>query len=269
MTLVELQVALVVGTIIAAAALTALLSVRRVVEGMLRQAEGERVGGDAIAVLEALGQHLRYPKVLGDTALHGELRIGVGVVCRVTPTTVALTPAFAPLLAAVPPGSTPPLTVLAETPIVGDRLEAYASDSSADGGWRSHVVSGVTLVAASEACGTDGVLVGTAELTRAALRLALDPMPRSLAVGAPAELYREIRLVLYQAGTPGWSIGMRSCVGTRCGAAQPVVGPVRSPAARGLWFRMDPGSSLVQAEVRVAGIDHPFEGSLRASGFSP
>ena len=255
-TLVELQVAVVVGAILVAAAYASLLSVRRVVDGALRRGEAHRVGDETIAVLEAVGPHLRYPAVLGDTALLGELRIGAGTLCRQTATTIALAPALS--------GSAEALTFLAETPIVGDRLEVFGGEATGEAGWRTHQVTAVALVTAHEGCGSDGAVVALADRGRQVLRLSVDPPPSALATGAPVELYRAVRLVLYHAGAQGWTVGFRSCQALRCGSAQPIVGPVRSPSDHGLRFRMDPAAPIVRAEVRVPGSAHRFEGVLHA-----
>lgn len=259
-TIVELQVAVVVGAILVAAAYTSLLSVRRVVDGALRRGEAHRVGDETIAVLEAVGPHLRYPAVLGDTALLGELRIGAGTLCRQTATTIALAPALT--------GSAEALTFLAETPIVGDRLEAFGGEVTGEAGWRTHQVTAVALVTAQEGCGADGgadgSAVAAADRGRQVLRLSVDPPPGAITAGAPVELYRAVRLVLYHAGAQGWTVGFRSCPALRCGSAQPIVGPVRSPSDHGLRFRMDPAAPIVRAEVRVPGSAHRFEGVLHA-----
>lgn len=255
-TLVELQVAVVVGAILVAAAYTSLLSVRRVVDGGLRRGEAHRVGDETIAVLEAVGPHLRYPVVVGDTALHGELRIGAGTICRQTSATITLAPALT--------GSAEALTFLAETPIVGDRLEAFGGEVTVEAGWRTHQVTAVALVTAQEGCGADGSAVAAADRGRQVLRLSVDPPPGAITAGAPVELYRAVRLVLYHAGAQGWTVGFRSCPALRCGSAQPIVGPVRSPSDHGLRFRMDPAAPIVRAEVRVPGSVHRFEGVLHA-----
>lgn len=170
-TLVELQVVVVVGGILVAAAYTSLLSVRRVVDEALRRGEAYRAGADAIGVLEAIGEQLRYPVVVGDTALHGELRIGAGIVCRQTPATLTLAPAHT--------GSSEALTVLAETPIVGDRLEAFGGEATGEREWRTYRVTAVALMTAHEGCGSDAAAVAVVDRGRQVLRLSVDPPPGS------------------------------------------------------------------------------------------
>ncbi|MGA1360305.1 MAG: PulJ/GspJ family protein [Gemmatimonadaceae bacterium] len=258
-TLVELQVAVVVGGILVAAAYTSLLSVRRVVDEALRRGEAYRAGADAIGVLEAIGEQLRYPVVVGDTALHGELRIGAGIVCRQTPATLTLAPAYT--------GSSEALTFLAETPIVGDRLEAFGGEATGEREWRTYRVTAVALMTAHEGCGSDAAAVAVVDRGRQVLRLSVDPPPGAIPAGAPVELYRTVRLVLYHAGAQGWTVGFRTCPALRCGASQPIVGPVRSPSDDGLRFRIDPTAPIVRTEVRVPGSEHRFEGVLRAYAF--
>lgn len=262
MTLVELQVALVIGALVCAASLAALLHLGRVVDAMVRRETAERRGAEVIMVLESLGRHLRYPVALGDTAMQGELRIGAGVVCEGTPSSVVLAPAVSESLEG--------LTFLADMPATGDHLEFFAASfDSGEVGWHTQRVVESARVSSQEGCGLGSPFVAAELGTRTVVRLTLPPMLAPAPTGAPVELYRSVRVVAYLAGNTGWVVGLRSCVDRRCGPAQPIVGPVRSAAEGGLRFHGADGEGTVMVMVRVPAIDAPFLGVIPATRFLP
>lgn len=257
MTLAELQVALVVGAIISAAGLAALVHLRRAVDGLVRLESAERVGAEVISVVEAFGRQLRYPIILGDTAIQGELRLAVGVACRGQPTSVTLAPAVA--------GSLGGMTFLADAPAAGDRLEFFATARDAsEVGWHTRQVLGSAWVSSREGCGAGNPFVAPGLEGRPVVRVLHDSLHETARAGTPVEIYRAVRVVVYHAGVSGWVIGLRHCVVQSCGSAQPIVGPVRSPQESGLRFHWAEGVGPIMVAVRVTGIDRTFSGVIPA-----
>lgn len=262
MTLVELQVAMLVGGLICVAGVTALLHLRRAVDAVVREETAERRGAEAISVVEALGRHLRHPVIIGDTAVQGELRIAVGVVCQGTSAWVALAPAVA--------GSLEAMTFLADLPVAGDRLEFVAVvRDSAEAGWHSFPVVEADLISSQEGCGVGNPYVASELGARSVVRVTHDLRLAPVGAGAPVEIYRVVRVVLYRAPDAGWVIGLRQCADRQCGPAQPIVGPVRSPREGGLRFHRTESEGLVTVTVRVPAMDHAFLGVFVATPALP
>lgn len=257
-TLVELLVAATVGTIICASAYAVLLHLRRSVEMQMQRASADRLGTDVVTLLEALGAHLRYPVVLGDTALQAELRIGIGVGCQWSPASLTLAPALS--------GSLDAMTVLTEFPAPGDRVDVLrASGDSGAPMWVTATLAEVGMLAAKTGCDPESPLLAPSELSRPVWRFTA---PAEVGgTGAPVELYRPVRLIVYHAGDLGWTVGMRHCGGAICSAAQPIIGPVRAPRDGGLRFVRTPSDVTVQ--VRVPMLDKTFSGVIVAIDPAP
>jgi hypothetical protein len=225
-TLAEMAVALmVVGS---AAALGA---------GLLLAAERRtrRDGNDSIAgqttreAMHILGAEVASARwgsvfVRGDTALDLESHVGVAVVCAAAGSVLVLPPAR---------------TSLAE-PWTSWRYPAEATDRIAvwdsAGAWTLATVDSVTSTTGG-GCAAGGPFRSIADsidrepMTR--LRLSA---PIVAAPGAPVRVFRAERWTLYRGGDRRWWLGQRRCTNGACGAAQPVAGPLASPADTGLRF---------------------------------
>lgn len=254
-TLVELMVAATVGTILCASAYAVLLDLRQSVEALGQRESAERLGTETIALLEAVGSHLRYPVVLGDTALHAEMRIGIGVSCQGSIAALTLAPAVS--------GSLDAMAVLAEPPMAGDRMEFLrpGGDTAVDA-WVSVNIAEVGSLTAKAGCDADSPYFAQSETSRPVVRVTPVADAAAMGAGVPVELYRAVRLTLYHAGDHGWVVGMRRCNGSDCSAAQPLIGPVRSPRDGGLRFTRTP--SAVTVQVRVPTLDRTFSGVIAA-----
>ncbi|MEY4609434.1 MAG: hypothetical protein RL625_1651 [Gemmatimonadota bacterium] len=259
-TLVELLVAMAMASVIAGTAFAGLIQAGRVTDRIVRREGEERLAAEVVAVLEALGQHLRYPVILGDTALHGDLRIGVGVACHGAPSATTLAPTV--------PGALAAMTLIADAPLPGDQLSVYvtSSDGVDTATWESVRVLDVTMPSALEGCGPTSAFVPVLDRGTGVLRLSHGQSLGGPASGAPVELYREVRVVVYHAGTSGWMVGLRSCVDARCGPAQPIVGPVRSPRDSGLRFMLTDRREPITIAVRVPGSATLHSGVIPALG---
>lgn len=258
-TVVELLTSLVVASIVTGAAYASLLHGRRATHALVQRAYHERSGLELVAVIEALGRQLRYPLVLGDTALQGDLRIGVGVACQVGDSFVALAPAL--------PRSEAGLTMLADLPMPDDRLEFYIrGDSLAPAGWHSGRIHQVQQIQALDGCGSPSAFITATDHGRPIVRVgvSLSPLPP---VGSPIELYRRIRLVAYRdGGNLGWMVGVRFCGEHACGSVQPLAGPIRSPREMGVMFHQPGSSDLVRFSVHMLGAEGTTSGLIRAAG---
>lgn len=255
--MVELLVGLAVAALVAAATFGGQLHLKRIAEGIVVRGQGERRGSELIAVIEAVGRHLRQARVVGDTALEAELRIGIGVVCRADASGLRLTPSEL--------GNSDALTVLAEVPAAGDRLDFLASPDTARGlEWISVQVMEATALAGREACGDGSPYVGGSLRSGVSVQLTFTQPAPVPPPGSPVELYRRIRLVTYQEGRGAWMVGLRSCAGLRCGSVQPIGGPVRAPREAGLAFLAASAGSHVTIVARLPGVGRPFSGIILA-----
>lgn len=259
-TLVDLLMGLVVASLLLASAHGALVSFRRVTDALVLRQRHELTGSDVIAILEAIGAQIRDPRVLGDSALHGEWRIGAGVVCQASPSLVTLAPAM--------PGRVESLTSVATAPAPGDRLDIFTV-GEADGSptWHTTLVSDVQERPALEGCGSESPYVARVHLGQPAFRIRHEAQALRPHLGAPVELYRAIRVLSYRdAAGHGWMVGVRQCLATGCGSIQPVAGPVRSPRDGGLIFRRVAAPELVEVTVRTPGSDRTLHGRIRGTG---
>lgn len=258
--LVELLVAATLGALICSASVAIVLHVGRATSAAVARDVGFRIGGEGVALLEALGRHLRYPVVIGDSALGGDVRIVAGVVCRGEPSSVTLAPAG--------PEVSDALAFLADVPAAGDRLEVLVPTGVAwEHEWDGLQVTDVSLLSAAQGCGATSPFVSAADRGALVVRLSVTPPHPRLADGVAVEVYRSVRIMPYRTVSHDWMIGFRSCVGDRCSTVEPMVGPVRSPADGGLRFRSD-GVGVISLELRVPQVPHAFLGIIGAAAFS-
>ena len=253
-TLAELIVSLTMGAFLLGVAFGALHQVRRTVEGLVRRTEGERLGTEVIGVLEALGRHLRYPVVFGDTLLQAEQRLLSGVVCRVEPWALTLAPTLT--------GSPNALTFMSERPAVGDMVEVHPAPTLDEpGGWEGASITAVETLSSLDGCGEGSLLIAPDQKLLPTLRLTIDRLLH-VGIGVPLEVFRAVRIRAYQSSDHRWSVGWTACGGGRCAPWQPVVGPVRSLRAGGLRLAFASGGA-VRIEVRVPPTEDRFLGVLR------
>lgn len=252
--LLEWMISCLIGAIIMASAYAGVIHLGRVSEAVVRREQGERLAAEVLGVLQAIGRHLRYPRVLGDTALHGEFRLGVGVACRAEEGAVTLAPTGAAASTA--------LTMLMEPPTTGDRLEYFTASDSLGEGWTSVTVVGTRWLGAREGCEPESPLVARAHHDQVVVRVSIEGADRLPVPGAPVELFREVRVVPYDDGRLGWMLGVRGCAALDCGPVQPIAGPLRSPRDAGLRFEpLAPGEPVL-ASVRVPGLAVSYTGSV-------
>lgn len=252
--LAELLVALALAGIIGASAMGGLIPWGRSISARMRAGEGARVGREVLFVVQAIGRQLRHPKVVGDTALMAEYRVSAGVLCASSPTSITLAPAHV--------GELDALTFVQEEPMMGDLLEVYQRPDSGGQGWEGARVLAVRVVSAKEGCGAESPFISEAHHAAPALRLDHTGITSELRVGRPVEVFREVRLVTYNAGLHGWTIGWRHCHRGHCLAAQPIVGPVRSPAEDGVRFDRPSAGGPMRLRVRPPGSVEEFHGTM-------
>jgi hypothetical protein len=258
-TLAELLVGMVVGAILSIAAFAALLQVQRSSVRLVRRTEDHRLGHEILSVLHAVGQHLRHPVVLADTALHGEWRLITGVVCAVGPSTLTLAPDR--------PGTLEALSFVGDLPVSGDLLEAWRDPASMGQGWEATRVIAVSQLSAEEGCGERSPYVAATLARRPVLRLAYSAAWPTVP-GTPVEIYREVRLISYPSGLGGWSVGWRTCVQGSCTAPQPITGPVRSRSERGLTLSVGSLFGEIRATVRIPGSERIIDGVIGVTDVS-
>lgn len=253
-TLGELLVALSLAGIIGAAAVGVLIPWGRSSSALLRAREETRLGREILSVIQAIGRHLRYLQVVGDTALAGEYRVLAGILCASTPNSITLAPARS--------GVSDALTFVQEWPMTEDLLEVYPGSDTGARGWEGARVVAVRVVSAQAGCGDESPFVSEADQSSPALALEHTGFVSDMRVGSPVEVFREIRLVTYHAGIQGWTVGWRHCPQGHCSAAQPIVGPVRSPAEGGVRFDRSEDGGPMRLQVRLLGSLEVLHGTL-------
>jgi prepilin-type N-terminal cleavage/methylation domain-containing protein len=215
-TLVELIVALAIGVLLASAFTGVLIGQRRS-EAATAIASRRFGAADEVVrvVASALGRVASVDTIWmrGDTAIEWRATIGTGLSCAAAGDSVA-----------VPDGGAAAWWEAA--PDSGDVAELL----DAGGGASRIGIVGATFRSGG-ACGG----------SQRTLRLR-DSVP---ATGARVvRVTRRVRQMLYRGGEGLWWLGQRTCddgVPARCGAAQPVAGPL-SPNPRGLRIALDSGS---------------------------
>lgn len=240
--LVEALCALALSGVLAAVALGTLRVARASAAGAERLERGLRAEREAVAVLAAALRSGGPPTLRGDTAVELDVLLGVSVACAHEPMAIVLPPArFAD-------GA---LTVLSADPAADD-LVGLRLSASADAWWFSAIDS-----VALAPLGTCGVSTGfQSGPEQRPLRVVLqDSVPADIASGDELRLLRRARFALYHAGSGDWMLGYRRCHPylELCGVIQPVVGPLRTPAAGGLRLRWQEASSRFELSARGVG----------------
>ncbi len=233
--------ALALAGVLAAAAALALSGARRTLHAAERRDRADRAERDAIAILRESLTAGDAVLTRGDTAVDLDVLLGVSAICAVESRAVLLPPVSGEWA----------LTVLPQEPGRDDLLGVRLDDP--DGSWWYGVIDSVQSRAMPGVCNdADGWQPGgtTAPVLRVVL---LDTVPSEVRVGAMVRIARRGRFTLYHAGSGDWMLGWRRCHPWLevCGVVQPVAGPLRTPSAGGLRFRL---------------LDHPTRLEMLATG---
>lgn len=240
-TAVELVVALALTTLLAALGAAALVAVERYVRNANASDAEQRVLREAAAVLEGELRSALPDSIVvrGDTAADLLVGVGVSVLCVGTP--------GAWVLPTDDPNATTLLTQLRSSPTAGDVAAVF--DRAA--GWRTTVVDSAQWRTDGAGCSTVSGFRSVADslARRRVLALRLrDTL--SARHGSPIRLFRRGRYALTRSADGSWGLSWRSCTATTgCGTAQPVAGPLASPAEGGLVFRIDSATRTARAWI--------------------
>ena len=241
--LVEALLALALAGVLAAAAALALTGARRSLHAAEQRDRAERAERDAVAILREALTAGDAVLIRGDTAVDLDVLLGVSVICAVEPRAVVLPPV-------VGEGA---LTAMPQEP-GRDDLVAVRLDSTEERWWYGVVDSLQWRVIPGVCDAANGWQPAAA--TAPAIRLVLlDTIPGEVRAGATVRLARRGRFTLYHAGSGEWMMGWRRCHPWLevCGVVQPVAGPLRTPSAGGLRFRLLEGPSRL--EILATGAD--------------
>jgi hypothetical protein len=239
--LAEALCALALAGLLAATAGLMLTSARRVLAGAEHRAAAERAERETIEILHRALSTGDGVVVRGDTALELDLLLGTGVVCGAEADALSM-PA--------PTGGATALTQLVQLPGADDLVAVRLTD---DDVWWYGVADSVQQRDAVTGCQpADGWRQPGAPVLRFSL---LDSLPPGIAPGAPVRLLRRGRFTLYHAGSGDWMLGWRRCHPWLevCGTVQPVAGPLRPPAARGLFLWAGEAPPRLELTATAAG----------------
>lgn len=233
-TLVELLVALVLGTLVLGLAVdlvvrqqraVGVLHARRLAREQLRA--GAEIAAHTLrgATLDTLAPEGSDLRAVVDTALEVRATIGAAVACRAVGSTLELLPR-----AAAGAASAWALTGWISPPRPGDLAlihDAGTVDAPRDA-WVAREV--VSLATAATACAGSPLHAAVGGAAVGGWRLELAPGP-ALAVsgGTPVRFLRLRRLSLYRDGTGSWQLGVRERDADGWSTTQPVAGPLRAP----------------------------------------
>jgi hypothetical protein len=227
-TLVELLVALTLGSVVVGLLAQSVVAQRRAERHTTSAAAANGATDEAVQISAALFARISAADTIiirGDTAIEWRASIGVAIACAWTADSVVLPDSG---MAAWWEG----------VPDSGDVAEL----GSTDGGWRAVEVTAVKARPSGGACGAPH---------------------RTLWLSAPADtgpppavrITRRRRTMLYRGSDGAWWMGERRCSARPpygCGAAQPIAGPLAPPPA-GLRFEIDstPGQLLISAAAAI------------------
>jgi hypothetical protein len=238
----EMIVALVISCVVAALAASALLAAERRLRAGSGASDASRVEQDVELVLRSeLRASLGDSLVLrGDTAIEVLAHVGTSVVCS-----------WGGRVLTVPPSQSStgvPLSRWRYTPAAGDLL--YVSDSTTRA-WGRYVVDSAVVRVDAAGCPPSTGFESRADsvLRRPVTRLVLTgALAEGLVVGSPVRIVRRGRWGLVRGTDKRWELAYRSCdLPGRCGASQPVAGPLASPADSGLRVRLMPTGEVALA----------------------
>ncbi len=236
--LAELLVALALAGVILAAATRSLVQHLALHRTRDARSRAEEIVREVHDVLRAeLGHAAGDVRVLGDTAIEvASMRI-LARACHQEPARLVL-PATEPSWSA---------------PRAGDSLAVM--DTLVRSEWRT-IIAAAGIHRASAECPAGG--------TRVTLGTSLPATVPARAV--PARVWRTVRYMAYRAGDGSWWLGERQCL-SGCGAAQPIAGPLLSPAQGGLRLSEGLGAdgrpSFLDVSVRAVVATHAASLSSR------
>lgn len=256
--LVEVLVGTLLGAVVLAAALDAIVrltrasrehAVRAAARAQLVQAATALTSDLGTVTTVAAGDDPADLRVVSDTAVELDATIGGGVACA---TAAAGLGSTIDLAAAPDVVGTPTLAWWAAPPRPGDLAfvhENAGTPTPTDDRWTVHTVRAVSE--GTTYCRSGPFAAAAASGTRAdaiRLRLTLDApqLPATLGAGAPIRIARRRRYSLYRAAD-GWQLGVRDSDGATWETIQPIAGPFATPADRGLRLEaVDAAGTLVQ-----------------------
>lgn len=245
-TVAELAIALVIASVAASIGATLLVAAERRARRDTTNGVASQTARD---VSHALGTEIaaaRWDSLVlrTDTAIDMQAHVGLSVVCAVGPLVIVL------------PGTQTslgvPFTFWRQPPEVSDILLVWDTAGAA---WRETVINGVSTPADGGGCATTSGFRSVADSNARipVTRLHLEtPFAGPIGIGTPVRLTRRVRWMLYRGADRQWWLGYRRCPVGACGAAQPVAGPLASPADSGLSLRLDTDAT-VSITLRPAG----------------
>lgn len=229
-TLVELLVALPVGAIVGAIAVSLLLDSNRTSRRVGASTALSREMRQAVAVLASEVRPLSAGDLIAwtDTSLDMRTLVGSGVVCATTgTTTIDMLPLH---------GNDALRTAWFATPQGGDVVSVAAQDSGMvpqQTAWYSGSLNG-TGTSTTSSCFTSAHFVnGTS--TGIPVRLSVTGLSHTPATGSLVRIGRRARYSLYKASDNLWYLGRKSFNGASWTTIQPVAGPFDKPSSRGLY----------------------------------
>lgn len=255
--LAEALSALALAGLLAAAAAVSLGNARRALRAAEAREAATRAAREAVVITRRALLHGDAVVLRGDTAVDLDFQLGSAVLCHREARALLLPPPAR--------DERPALTLMPQDPSAGDLVGLRLPDAAdtADTWWYASVDSVQWQLGAADCGVLDGWRAG-ADAVRPVLRLVLaESLPPAVAAGAPVRLARRGRLALYRVGGGAWALGYRRCHAwlELCGPIQPVVAPLRAPAAGG--FRIVEDSSQRAWSLTAAG--HGASGTARAS----
>lgn len=229
-TLLELIVALPIGAIIGAIAISLLLDTHKLSRRLDSSTQIGRELRQAAQVLASEIRPLAATDLVAwtDTSIEANGLIGSGVVCAVPgSSTVDLLPLN---------GTDAIRTSWFATPQSGDMVFTQGADSSvtaADVPWRASSLHSTATSASSSCTTSPHMLLGTSVGNPVRLRIngSFGAPP---ALGSLVRIARRARHSLYRASDGMWYLGRKSFNGTSWSTIQPVAGPFDKPSQLGL-----------------------------------
>lgn len=219
-TLAEMVVALALAGVLMGAAARGVTQHLRWQRDRAEWQQGDDAARQAVAVLRSEVERADGTvTVLGDTAVQLSAVRVVAVACDTGASRLVV-----------------PASVAAwSAPRIGDSL---AMADTALGEWRTSIVAASSLHSSTR-CPAGGTRV----------TLAAPLAPSALPLLLPARVWRVARYMIYRAGDGSWWLGERSCA-PACTSAQPVAGPLATPAQGGLRL-----SLVVSSDGRPLALD--------------
>lgn len=214
LTLVELVVALALGTVVVGVYAASIVGQRRSERTSASALFPASAADDAVHTVSSALARVAAADSLwphADTALEWRATVGVALACAAGADTVVV----------------PDTGASAWWESFADSGDVIALGSAA-GTWERHAVLGVRTRASGGACGTPQHILALRE-------------PVGAGGAMLVRVMRRVRFMLYRGGDGSWWFGQRSCdepPASHCSSAQPIAGPLDAPP-NGFRFVID------------------------------